>query len=64
MPYLTAHLPTADDTDVAVLPVSDSEPVAQKCDICEHAAAAHDPIAARFCAATMEHALSRHCICR
>jgi hypothetical protein len=36
----------------------------QRCDICAHAVDAHDPIARRFCAATMTNALSRNCICR
>jgi hypothetical protein len=38
-------------------------PVAM-CDVCGHPATAHDPIALRYCEATMTSALSRKCICR
>ena len=33
------------------------------CDVCRHTATAHDPIALRYCQATMTNALSRKCIC-
>jgi hypothetical protein len=36
---------------------------ADLCDACAHDADGHDPIARRFCAATVAGALSRTCIC-
>jgi hypothetical protein len=33
------------------------------CDVCGHALAAHDRIAARYCQATLHNVLSRTCIC-
>ena len=33
------------------------------CHVCGHPAAAHDPIALRYCDATLTSALSRKCIC-
>jgi hypothetical protein len=40
-------------------------PAAQAvCDVCPHAAAAHDGIGRRYCDATLTGALTRGCICR
>jgi hypothetical protein len=36
---------------------------ADACDVCGHPSAGHDRIAARFCEATQQNALSRGCIC-
>jgi hypothetical protein len=36
---------------------------AMLCDVCGHARTAHDRIAERYCAATLQNALSRACIC-
>jgi hypothetical protein len=36
---------------------------AASCDVCGHPTAGHDAIAARFCEATQQNALSRGCIC-
>lgn len=34
------------------------------CDACQHPSAEHDAIAARFCSATMNGAITRGCVCR
>lgn len=34
------------------------------CDVCRHTEASHDAISRRFCAATLNGALTRGCICR
>ncbi|MGW6442817.1 RGCVC family protein [Lentzea sp. NPDC055074] len=34
------------------------------CAVCPHARHEHDPLGARYCAATMAAALTRGCICR
>jgi hypothetical protein len=34
------------------------------CDVCRHTGASHDAIGLRFCAATLNGALTRGCICR
>jgi hypothetical protein len=34
------------------------------CDVCPHPVASHDTIGLRFCRATLNGALSRHCVCR
>jgi hypothetical protein len=38
-------------------------PGTQTWDVCIHAAAGHDPISRRYCAATLTNALTRSCIC-
>jgi hypothetical protein len=42
-----------------IAPDGDSE----MCDVCGHALALHDRVAARYCDATLHNALSRTCIC-
>jgi hypothetical protein len=34
------------------------------CDVCPHPVAGHDAIGLRFCRATLNGGLSRHCVCR
>ncbi|WP_372495479.1 RGCVC family protein [Saccharopolyspora soli] len=36
----------------------------QLCAVCPHIWIAHDPIAVRYCTATMSRALTRGCVCR
>jgi hypothetical protein len=36
----------------------------EKCMACGHLCSDHDPIASRFCDATVERALTRGCVCR
>jgi hypothetical protein len=36
----------------------------ETCDACDHEQTEHDPIARRYCAATLANALTRGCICR
>ena len=40
-----------------------AEGASPRCGVCNHPEALHDPIARRYCAATMTNALSRNCIC-
>ncbi|MEU6152099.1 RGCVC family protein [Actinosynnema sp. NPDC047251] len=35
-----------------------------RCAACPHPSSTHDPLSARFCAATVSSALDRACICR
>lgn len=35
----------------------------ETCDVCDHRDMEHDPIARRYCAATLANALTRGCIC-
>ena len=35
----------------------------ETCDVCDHQQTEHDPIARRYCAATLANALTRGCIC-
>jgi hypothetical protein len=35
----------------------------ETCDVCDHRQTEHDPIARRYCAATLANALTRGCIC-
>ena len=37
---------------------------AEACDVCPHPRAGHDAIAARFCSATGNSAVTRGCVCR
>ncbi|MGI8762313.1 MAG: RGCVC family protein [Jatrophihabitantaceae bacterium] len=59
-------MPTATQTSSpAPVLLDESEPVAQPCcDSCPHPSAAHDAIAARYCAATRAMTGGRGCICR
>ena len=35
----------------------------ETCNVCDHQQTEHDPIARRYCAATVANALTRRCIC-
>jgi hypothetical protein len=35
----------------------------ESCSVCRHPMTAHDPIAGRYCRATLTNAISRNCIC-
>jgi hypothetical protein len=48
--------------DVAVEHVAPADD-AEMCDVCGHAQALHDRVAARYCDATQHNALSRACVC-
>ena len=55
--------PSGTSATTAVLEdVADTQPVL--CDTCPHAAADHDAISSRYCAATLVMALRRGCICK
>lgn len=53
-----------DTSTLPVAAVTAVEAPADRCQMCEHRASDHDPLATRFCAATASGALSRGCICR
>jgi len=42
---------------------TDQPETAEKCAICPHPMADHDPISARFCIATVAGGFSRGCVC-
>lgn len=47
----------------AVIDVADT-PAQLMCSVCSHPQDGHDAIAARFCAATLDMAITRGCICK
>jgi len=50
---------------VGVLPEqSEDAQAVNYCSVCPHPEEIHDPIAVRYCAATLDMVLSRRCICR
>jgi hypothetical protein len=49
--------------EIAADDVAADDGGAAACDVCGHLVDGHDRIALRFCAATLQNALSRGCIC-
>ncbi len=62
-PVLTGPSHQAQPAASGLLAAQNAAPV-PLCDVCRHTEASHDAIGRRFCAATLNGALTRGCICR